>query len=821
MAKTFSELQALALQIRDEILEKKNTAPRVGAALLDMIDNTIQNITDINQKLSVFEHACSGFKRVESESQLPVTPPEDEKAVGYLVGKNLYLFVGKNGNAANGRYFNVGSIIGPQGEIGPQGIKGLDGKDGVDGKDGRDGERGPQGNSGITGSASDIDVINDLSGGESTPGSIKVLAAAQGPVIDIALKDSDPETLGQKIQLDYNTALYTDGTIHPLEGFATSDYVSINPLSTIRCNLFSKHYERGLAIITEYDESRNCIDYWTQTDSHRAITLNSKTRYIKICVDLLMIDRAYVFGNTEGHNLLSLMPISKSFSNVCSGLTTLNEGFRLSEHGEILYDDNFAISDMIPVNTEYVKFGVHTKFYPETAGFFIYDEDFTYLDYWAQTVQNRTVRWSDKPSLDKNKIKYIRICVEKSMIDYAYVLDDKGNNLLFYSTKYKIYELEKKIKSSINGLSSDIIISGFPRISGNIGYLKDGDDVNGYSLNSFLLKALGISDNYKFLHISDTHGTDISLTKMSDMLKKDSSYMFGIITGDLTLTESMKKIIQDNDKILLLLGNHDTADSAGNNQKTARDNFIAPYMQDRAIMGDDENIASYWYKDINNLFRIIAFDEYEYTRVGLPHSGSTYSVVYSKKQIDWFISLLRNTPKDMHIIIMVHQPPSVEREDNTNLFVSENAPNIYEYEGSLQDTALLIPRIIDAYSNKKVFSGTFKCGDAANTTMTFDENFTNIDQPAKFLFYVGGHTHWDVCEYLPLFPEQLMLIIDQAKPQKYTYSDLPRDTQDSAYCINEISMDIRNKKTTVTRFGAKNTEGGKIRNYITFPFEKA
>lgn len=183
MAKTFSELQALALQIRDEILEKKNTAPRVGAALLDMIDNTIQNITDINQKLSVFEHACSGFKRVESESQLPVTPPEDEKTVGYLVGKNLYLYVGKDGNAVNGRYFNVGNITGPQGEIGPQGIKGDNGKNGVDGKDGKDGkdgDRGPQGNSGITGSTEDLDVINDLSGGESTPGRIKVLAAEQG-----------------------------------------------------------------------------------------------------------------------------------------------------------------------------------------------------------------------------------------------------------------------------------------------------------------------------------------------------------------------------------------------------------------------------------------------------------------------------------------------------------------------------------------------------------------------------------------------------------------------------------------------------------------
>lgn len=177
MAKTFSELQALALQIRDEILEKKNTAPRVGAALLDMIDNTIQNITDINQKLSVFEHVCSGFKRVQSESQLPVTPPEDEKAVGYLVGKNLYLYVGKDGNAVNGRYFNVGDITGPQGEPGPLGLVGPVGP------------KGEQGNSGVSGSTDNIEVVNNLDGGESTPERIKVLAAEQGKVLKEKLSE--------------------------------------------------------------------------------------------------------------------------------------------------------------------------------------------------------------------------------------------------------------------------------------------------------------------------------------------------------------------------------------------------------------------------------------------------------------------------------------------------------------------------------------------------------------------------------------------------------------------------------------------------------
>ena len=130
MAKTFGELQALALQIRDEILEKKNTAPRVGAALLDMIDNTIQNITDINQKLSVFEHACSGFKRVQSELHLPLSPSPEEKGIGYLIGRQLYLYVAQGGNAVGGRYFNVGEIVGPPGEVGPQGLRGYDGQKG-------------------------------------------------------------------------------------------------------------------------------------------------------------------------------------------------------------------------------------------------------------------------------------------------------------------------------------------------------------------------------------------------------------------------------------------------------------------------------------------------------------------------------------------------------------------------------------------------------------------------------------------------------------------------------------------------------------------
>lgn len=186
MAKSFSELQTLAIQIRDELNKKKNSAQRVGSALLDIIDNCIQNITDIKQKLSVFEHACSGFKRVSSEAQLPVTPSQEDLAKGFLVNTSLYLYVGTGGNAVNGRYFNVGDIRGPQGEPGSKGETG---------NTGPTGEKGEQGNSGVTGDTSDIVVINNLDGGESEEGSIKVLAAEQGKVLNKKYTELSGESL--------------------------------------------------------------------------------------------------------------------------------------------------------------------------------------------------------------------------------------------------------------------------------------------------------------------------------------------------------------------------------------------------------------------------------------------------------------------------------------------------------------------------------------------------------------------------------------------------------------------------------------------------
>lgn len=51
--------------------------------------------------------------------------------------------------------------------------------------------KGPQGNSGVSGSTDNIEVVNDLNGGESTPERIKVLSAEQGKVLNNKYSEVD------------------------------------------------------------------------------------------------------------------------------------------------------------------------------------------------------------------------------------------------------------------------------------------------------------------------------------------------------------------------------------------------------------------------------------------------------------------------------------------------------------------------------------------------------------------------------------------------------------------------------------------------------
>lgn len=120
----------------------------------------------------------TGYVSVESIADLPAV---GEPTLGYLVGTNLYLYVGEGGDTAGGTYQNCGPFRGPAGANGRNGQDGADGLNGEAGKsayqiwldEGHTGTEADflaslQGNSGYTGAAGELEIVNNLVDGGAT-----------------------------------------------------------------------------------------------------------------------------------------------------------------------------------------------------------------------------------------------------------------------------------------------------------------------------------------------------------------------------------------------------------------------------------------------------------------------------------------------------------------------------------------------------------------------------------------------------------------------------------------------------------------------------
>lgn len=110
----------------------------------------------------------TGFVVVDSIAELP---DPGVPTLGYLVGENLYLYVGTGGDTAGGKYQNAGKLRGPQGPQGIQGEQGPQGEQGQRGPTGATGATGPQGAPGAKGEQGE-------KGNDGEPGPAGVTAAA-------------------------------------------------------------------------------------------------------------------------------------------------------------------------------------------------------------------------------------------------------------------------------------------------------------------------------------------------------------------------------------------------------------------------------------------------------------------------------------------------------------------------------------------------------------------------------------------------------------------------------------------------------------------
>lgn len=225
--KTFEELKQQAEQIRDERRTGQNTATRIGSHFLDIINK----IEETNNNTGDSHHK-GYFETIDELKQQYPTPSEGDTAwVGTPYPGNVYNVVNgewkdtgvpaseggtsdyntlKNkpsinnveikGNkslsdlgiqqAISNVNVNVDSNVGiPSATASFSGgtlnmtFKNLKGETGRKGETGDIGPRGEQGNSGVSGPTDNIEVVNNLNGGESTPEKIKVLSAEQGKVL--------------------------------------------------------------------------------------------------------------------------------------------------------------------------------------------------------------------------------------------------------------------------------------------------------------------------------------------------------------------------------------------------------------------------------------------------------------------------------------------------------------------------------------------------------------------------------------------------------------------------------------------------------------
>ncbi|MBQ1484925.1 MAG: metallophosphoesterase [Muribaculaceae bacterium] len=355
----------------------------------------------------------------------------------------------------------------------------------------------------------------------------------------------------------------------------------------------------------------------------------------------------------------------------------------------------------------------------------------------------------------------------------------------------------------------------------------------------------GTTTSVRFLHISDNHDSIDAIEECGDMMDEDDSISFTILTGDYShqtagiSTELRSSLENFGHEFLILTGNHDIKNSFANNQANATAFIKSIIHSDDVVFGDSNNVASYYYKDIalsfSSKLRIIVMDSYDYRAGGTP---ANYDTFYTDSQMRWFVNLLKGLSGNDYFIVAMHEPPI----NSTSTSVSMSSPepgaaakrrenkfcsaNLYEWDSSLSN-GIICPIIIDAYQNsqhlKTRVNNVNSSSGVAVSDVAIDADFTQGSK-ATFLFYLGGHLHGDMCAYHPSYPNQLILLVDDANPSPLG-SDSDITSRTNGTLINDVTVDFENRQTVITRVGQKSAVAANgfpalTRDTITFPFAR-
>ena len=354
------------------------------------------------------------------------------------------------------------------------------------------------------------------------------------------------------------------------------------------------------------------------------------------------------------------------------------------------------------------------------------------------------------------------------------------------------------------------------------------------AIYNYLLGRDGATDcRMSFLHISDTHSVNATLTPALEILNSDPTYSFMVLTGDFLPTETMiQEVIASEKPVFIIPGNHDSWNEANVSNSYGQQGFREQvlnriYTNGEVNFGDD--VANYFYADVTQngcTIRVIGLDVYDFANMGRPVAMN--SVVFSQKQVDWLIDLLENSGDKDGVIILTHNGFGNSKQnarDNSyvNEFVSINAYGFwdtYDYFGD--GDAIMIPSIVEAYmTGNNLTDVEFKSGHKIKKVSQMINVTTNFTEPHNnFIAYYGGHIHFDVVEYLSEFPNQLMSIIAYGGYGKgNAWNDLIKtSTGEDSYTINANNINFTTHEHQIVRLGSKKKDDGTLRESIMFNF---
>ena len=326
-----------------------------------------------------------------------------------------------------------------------------------------------------------------------------------------------------------------------------------------------------------------------------------------------------------------------------------------------------------------------------------------------------------------------------------------------------------------------------------------------------------------FIHISDPHGSNITIEKMVQVLNT-SDCQFGLISGDIMTTPDMIALLQQSTKpIFMAPGNHDAYQCQG--QKGFRLEAINSLHYDDIHFANDS--TNYYYADIQykgKTLRVISLDQYE---VDVMEYHWDEGMLYSQKQIDWFCNVLKQSEDVDGIIIQMHcgfgnKTKGTRDANQQGPFISKLAylyNNSYDYHWNTDPT--MIPSIVNAYTTGEDITGKSLPNGIDYKFLTVNTAFGKPHN--NFIGYCGGHLHWDLVEHLPYFTDhpQLQMLVaysgyGSGNPK---YDDLAKTTAGSqSFVMNYNTIDFEKRTLRILRLGATQLVDGTHRDSITYTY---